>query len=432
MVSPQVTRVVGDKIWFGIGCFHFGYDKAIPYEFKRPEYLSELKTALEAVPAITDLLIEAPASEASFDELEVDEFPGSLEDGSGAFPHLGTCWIRFKIYIPTRVQAELANEFAPDSTGTENFIVFINYPYEGPVAFVVLDDPKAGDRDPSTAVRVVREFLRRELMPVDTPIRFECIGPSPFHADCSLTLIAAAPPRKGAFVVKRTPRRGYDLLEFTSDHPENDFAEEATVDLFHALGNELGFFYFVMGSEVMAARSWGNIQDEVNLLVKNSTNAGLWNWTVAGIRRSKKLHDVFTALINFDVARTFALNQRSEGYRDTYSADGGFLQPYVDRVLQDAMDYPTKQVTTLVGFLEKRRSKALELGVVLFAAIVGGIAGATLTNSSLLTRHSPGNGKPPDASSSPTTAVSPTPPGATPGPVLVATPGPALVPTPGP
>jgi hypothetical protein len=292
---------------------------------------------------------------------------------------LGVCWITFKIYIPARVQEEVANEFAPGSTGTENFSVHIHYAYEGPVAFVTLDGPEDGERDPSAAVRVVREFLRRELNPVNTPIRFECIGPSPFHADCSLTLIAPAAPRKGEFAVKRVSRHGYDLLQFTSNHFEYNDAKAAAGELFNELENELGFYYEVMRSELESGQAWESIQSEVNLLVKTSKDRGFWNRAVASMKRSRKLHDVFTSLIIFDVSRTFLLNQRNEGYRDTYSADGGFLRLNVDRVIQGTLDYPTKQVTTLVGFLERRRSKALELGVVLMVGVVGGIASLTLS-----------------------------------------------------
>src|SRR5947209_14336441 len=132
-VSPQ--RQVGEIIWFGIGCFHFGYQKPVPYTFRRRDYIRDLKAALEAVPAITDVSINLPDNELDPEKFDVTEAPLDLDQGQGHFPPLNVCWIHFKIYIPARVQQELSGKFAADDTGTETFIVFIEYAYEGPVSY---------------------------------------------------------------------------------------------------------------------------------------------------------------------------------------------------------------------------------------------------------------------------------------------------------
>src|SRR5207248_2252287 len=125
----------------------------------------------------TDVSIYLPEEQLDPEKFEVTETPSDLDQGEGHFPPLNACWIHFKIYIPARVQQELSGKFAADDTGTETFIVFVEYAYEGPVSYVVLENPAAGDRDPSTAVRIVRLFLEREIDTAKTPIRFELLGP---------------------------------------------------------------------------------------------------------------------------------------------------------------------------------------------------------------------------------------------------------------
>jgi hypothetical protein len=46
---------------------------------------------------------------------------------------------------------------------------------------------------------------------------------------------------------------------------------------------------------------------------------------------------------------------------------------------QDRQIFPTQHVRQLVTFLEKRRSKALELLMILSASLIGGVAGSLIT-----------------------------------------------------
>jgi hypothetical protein len=387
MVNIPPQRKTEDTIWFGIGCFHFGYEKPLPYTFRRHEYARELKVALESIPAVTDVNIDLPVNDLDPQKIGVGEAPPDLNEGQGHFPPLSVCWINFQVYIPARVQQELAGKFAADETGTENFIVFLQYAYEGPVSYVLLRDSAPGDREPSTAVRVVRLFLDRELDTAKTPIRFQSLGPSPFHADCSLSLIAPAASGKGQFVVNHVHRHGYDALQFTSDHPEYDSAIEALQGLFSELNHELGFFYWINATEAQSIRGWSEIQDQIETLLEQTEKQGVWHRLLTKLKRSRLLHDVFTSLIGFDVSRTFMLNDREQSCRQTYASSAGFIRSFVDTEMADAVQFPTKQITTLVGFLEQRRSKAVELLIVLIAAVVGGIAGAMISH--LPTPHLP-------------------------------------------
>jgi hypothetical protein len=294
MTTTNVQRTRGEIIWFGIGSFHFGYRKAPPFKFRLHEYVRDLKSALESVPAITEVFIDIPETKFNIDNVDVHHDPGLFQDGVGHFPPISHGSIRFQIYIPARVQEDLCQVSAPTDTGTERFTVYIDYAYEGPVAFVTLQDPASGDRDPATAIQVVREFLVRELRPNKSPIRFEFLGPSPFHAECSLRLIDAAAAGNGAFAVSHIERRGYDLLRFTSDHIEYDSAEDAAEDLFQELDEELGLFYAINANEAQARIQWQSIEEQVNALAAEPTGGGPWRNVIAKFKRSRRLAEVFS------------------------------------------------------------------------------------------------------------------------------------------
>jgi hypothetical protein len=343
------------------------------------DYLRELKAGLEAISAVTNLHIDIPDVVLNEQSFECAEDPGEFVEGADHFPPIGFGAILFELHIPRRVQEELVGESGADGIGTERFAVHIDYMYEGPVAFVVLLDAASGERSPSNAVVLVREFLLREIREDDTPIRLDCLGPSPFHAEFCLRLVLPS-VSSGSFRVEYEPRIGYDLVRFTSDHAEYALAVQALQSLRELLSNELGFFYWVRALEARWIDQFATIQEQVSALTSMAQKRTFWYRLTSKIRRSSMLRDVFASLIGFDVTRTFQINRRQELYRSTYpDANGGLLRPYVDRAIADAVDYPTKQITTLVGFLERRHSKAVELAVVMLAAVIGGLAGGALT-----------------------------------------------------
>ena len=69
-----------------------------------------------------------------------------------------------------------------------------------------------------------------------------------------------------------------------------------------------------------------------------------------------------------------------ESFNLAYSIPGkAHLKEEVGNAVTSLGEYPIEQVYRLIGFLEGRRSKQLELFVVLCAAIVGGIVGGLAT-----------------------------------------------------
>lgn len=199
----------------GIGCFHFGVKKLPPFTFTGSEYLTELGEVLSKITSLTNLKINADDDFKKY-STDITELTENLEDDDWYFPYPMILNIEFDLYIPFRIQAEITEvDEKRLSTFTENFNVKIIQSYYLPVAIIETKNPSKKN-DPSNAVRIVREFIRGELSKIKSEyIRFECLGPSPFHFDCFLQ------PEKPdevedewVFDLEEKAQKGYDSLTF--------------------------------------------------------------------------------------------------------------------------------------------------------------------------------------------------------------------------
>jgi hypothetical protein len=168
-----------EEISFGVGCFHFWPTAIPPFTLTIDEYADQLRETLESIPTISNIEIDA---DSATPDVPVTEKLLTLSDGEDFLPHPAFLDISFDVYIPYRIQEEITDEITTDRTLTENFRVHIRYDYEAPLVFVELLNPSKLP-DPSQAVQVVREYLNRQVNCSLRKVRFDALGPSPFHAD---------------------------------------------------------------------------------------------------------------------------------------------------------------------------------------------------------------------------------------------------------
>jgi hypothetical protein len=280
------------------------------------------------------------------------------------------------------VQAELWIARAGPSHGTERFRIVIRYGYHFPVTFV---EPLAPSENcsPSDAVIIVREFLKKQIDVVRSEyIRFDVLGPSPFHGD--FYLLELPPPEESCDIIgfsfASIPLRGYDSLEFQFDRALYDNIDEAKAELLDELEDEAGLFYRMTNWAVRQMHSWSDLEtafDGLLGLYQAKGPRGLWGTLVPAYKR---VHDVVVALSQFEGNQLWMMHDLRQEYRDLSAKE---REPYLDAYLQKRMadfpSYPTKQLGDVVALLEGRRSKAVENFFVIIAAILGGIIGALVT-----------------------------------------------------
>ncbi len=371
-----------DLLAFGIGCFHFGVKKTPPFKLEGSEYIEKLRGCLESIPNIDRITINCDEEfeKVSFDV--EDELP-NLQTGHSFFPRPNFMSIEFEAYIPFRIQAELLEEKVEFlETFTENFKVGIHYTYDLPVAFVETVEPSQKNW-PSQAVRIVREFIEQEFERYKSDyIRFECLGPSPFHADC---YIQPEETESDAglgweFEAKRVPKKGYDEIIFNFNQKMFEDKNEAKDAIMEEIQDELGFFYGVVRSEVERMFNWEPLQDSVTKLVGIQRMKGIKGVWKRMFVRSKLINECFTTIAEFEARDLISNNITQISYRDIYlDREKEYFQSYIDKKMKELFIYPTKETRELISFFESRRVKSVEVFVVLISAVVGGVIGALLT-----------------------------------------------------
>ncbi|MBK8256231.1 MAG: hypothetical protein IPK82_26640 [Polyangiaceae bacterium] len=384
MVKTPVSDSESDVIQrfsFGVGCFRFSYWDGEAKQVTSEEVLNAVRKALEALPALNNLEIEPPLAPRTI-EVATTARP-VLQDGESIISPQAMR-IDFDLYIPSRVQHSLIGETLPggDSavsiTGTERFRVCIRDTFHGEVAFVQPLDPSGDDAlddSPSTAVQVVREFLKKNFKDPTGKVLFEVIGPSPFHADFYLTHGATKDSHR--FSLKATRPLGYAAFNFTASNEHFDSPEDALEELFFDLSHELGLFYEVTCLRIQALHEWEALSTLIEgLLADTSTRSE---------KKTKRpklppLEGLMNALARFEIDQVYRDSQIAGHKRSLYDSDTDkYIRELVEEAIKEIPQYPTEQIGRVLAFHWARRQKRFEYLVATLCALLGGAVGSLIT-----------------------------------------------------
>jgi hypothetical protein len=371
--AKQVRWPAGG-ISFGVGCFHFGLMQTRPPErLTVREYVNLVADALNAVQTINNVAVGVlEGGERSFSLL--DEPPKGVEWGDAhPFPHFFRA--SFNLYIPRRIQKEFAQITSVPDNGAENFLLYIAHSYASPIAFVVPQDAN-GTEHPSESIPVVREYLRKQINVDGAKIRFESLGPSPFHANFKITSDPTLDRRVKAELIKEI---GYARVDISVDPGQYESITQAFEDVRYQLSFELDVFYSIIQSENRLRLAWSDVQD----LLRDATEESTGDWlsrTRSYFVKATKLRELHSEIASFEAMSIRSRHATQRLVRRLYDQTTmEVIKPLIESALEDREVYPIEQVGRLVDFMERRQSKAVELLVVLIAAVIGGVAGALLT-----------------------------------------------------
>lgn len=369
-----------NKFSFGIGCFHFGVRKQHPFKFEGLEYIGELKETLGSISNINNIEIYCDDDFKNCSIPITRELP-SIDSGIGCFPKPMYTVIKFEVYIPFRIQSQLLHMETPFlETFTEKFKISMNYTFYLPVTFVEPLDPSR-ETSPSDAVEIVRKFLEHEFKNVKSDyIQFESLGPSPFHADCYIYPGESDGKNEVAWKLQSEilSQKGYDRIIFYFNPTQFMNAETAKEKILNEILDELGFFYYVVQTEVEKMHDWRKIQNLVEQLISIQRAQRVKAFFARIFTLPKLINETLISLTEFESKGLYFENANQKHYRDLFSARNAYFQIHIDKEMKDRIAYPTKEMSRLIGFFEGRRTKAVESLVVLIAAILGGAVGALL------------------------------------------------------
>jgi hypothetical protein len=353
---------------FGFGCFHFG-GRPDRLSITWGQHFTNVETALRDIGAY-DITLSYDDEQ----EVELMYFgatsTGPLEEGGGIVPPGAFTEISFRLpiheaFVSARQRRRL---------GSMEYQVHMRYGYHQPVAMVV--SPRARDPEPSTGVRLTREFLTDRLGASET-IRFEFLGPSPFHAECYLIPQGPADSEDVSITAKRTRARGYDLLRFSYDPAALD-PETALLAVLEAAEEELSIFYQVEWLNVSRIHAWDRIDSSVEKLVRLHSTRGFRAAVNQLLRIPGLAGQALIEETSFEADLLLGDRALDRSVNETYGHGGTLFEDWIRGAIRDRFTFPTQQVATLISRFEARRAATLERVALLVGPLLGVVVGALL------------------------------------------------------
>lgn len=359
---------------FGVGCFNFGIRYKSPFIFETNSHVKNIETALKKIPAIDEISISHD-EDLSY-SIPISKAPDNLSNGEN-FPQISFLRVEFNIYIPARIQSDLLGEQGIHKlTKTEKFKVYFLDSYHGPVSFVECLDATHGC-DPSSAVQVVREFLKSEFKKIDSEVDFECIGPSPFHVDF---FIHPNENVTSKISTEEVHQKGYNIINFNYNKNLFENEEEVISYVFDEIEDELSLFYAIIRENILQMRSWGEIECKLHKLTEMEVNK---NW-ISKIKNTYYSYHLRKTLINslykFKAGNELYKHNIDEWIYDVYGKSVNvYLKTYIESRSNRNSHYPVDAVCEWIKNIEDRSIKYFEISVSFSSAIIGGVIGSMIT-----------------------------------------------------
>ncbi|MCJ7508093.1 MAG: hypothetical protein MUO85_05095, partial [candidate division Zixibacteria bacterium] len=342
---------------FGVGCLHFDITKKMPSEFSIQQYTTEIEKTLKKITNISQINIDPlPLSYSDKKIFSFDEDVPDFSDGEEEFPSILPLNISFEIYLPRRVQSEflrIPEEYV--KTRAERFLLEIRNCFFSPVAFATPIEADTEECQPSDAIFLIREYLEQEVKKQDGKLRFNYIGPSPFHADFYLRLT----PKKVAstFDLSWERRRGYDKLVFEAGADRFQDENTALKSLFNELDNEFSLYYRIMRSRILYYREWEQLDEHISNTTQSEQSKKVWTKVWAFVCRPftrwREFSELVDGLCHFRSLLILDKQSLNEAYRNLY-ASKGYLKQDIEEALQNPPEFPIKEIEDLVHFREQR------------------------------------------------------------------------------
>jgi hypothetical protein len=359
---------------FGIGCFHFGLAPEAPRTTTWGRHWTHVEAALREVGAL-DINIDYDSDDENLTVLlEDDPPPERLDNGGGVLPPGAYTAISFTLPIP-RAFAEEQEGRHHRGQSQPNYHVTIQYGYEMPVAIVISPDPQ--DPRPSNGVIFSREYLRSRLSDSQL-VSFECIGPSPFHAECRFSERPRMDSDDDSIGCTRTPSPGYEDRTYTFD-PAALAEESALAKLLSILAVGLSPYYSLLLANINRTDEWYELDALVQKLIDLYSDHG-FRPELDRLRHSRGILN--TALVaQSRLERRLFYDEQYFVRSLTNLRSGGDERLFADDLdyeLTHRFRFPLDQTASLLNRFETRGSAAAERSALYLGPLLGVILGAVL------------------------------------------------------
>ncbi len=360
---------------FGLGCIQFRPKKA-EHDLKNiDQYVHSLRQSLENISAAQDVKVffENPFGNFTdgiptpMPQLEDDEYPAITEQ-SGM-----TLDISMRLRIPDRAQRSLME--IPDSIvewdSFGDLDLHVLHLFYCPILVVFLTEPNP-NLSPSTAVRLVRLFLKKELdANSEADFTLDFLGPSPFHVDFEI-YEGRNTGKKGSFEYEEA--LGYDTIKyiFSKSAP----APADYVDHFrYGLLSDASLFYMIVLRRNQVVDLWLDCLNSVREFENRRRTMGLFERIRTAVVPSSEIDEIVSGIANFRLEVEEINSSNRSAINDQPFVKEGSIWKLIDKELKEFPNYNVESLEKLVEFIDRRQTNAQKIVNALIAAVLGAVAG---------------------------------------------------------
>ncbi|HEL3737757.1 TPA: hypothetical protein UMU63_002704 [Stenotrophomonas maltophilia] len=345
----------------------------MPYSFTAEDYRSAVEELLSSLPSVTDIVVDVGGLARS---PLVTEEPVNMREGEG-LPYYGDARILFSVYIPRRVQEELANRVGIQRrVAAENFRVDIRTEYHGPVAFVECVGG-GHEEDPSMSVFLVREYLKKHLEGKDGVARFDYMGPSPFHAEFYLN--HGAPTADSSFKLTYTPLKGYDNYLFEVDRQTIDDSD--LFNLYDEMAGELSLYYFLVRRRRDLLRSATKYEHRW-AEVRKSVDSARFSNVLGAAARHRDVRSLISDGYALQAEIAVVISEmKLMVAREYENGTPSYFERSVRKVVEQFPEFSVDPILRWAEHVDGASYKKLEIMAVIAASVIGGLIGALITSA---------------------------------------------------
>ncbi len=362
----------------GVGCFWFGIKGGRParweQEFNPSEHLEKTKQALSRITNIDAIFVPENDEDIAVGHGNPLTLTAISNDFS-FFPAYALVLMSFRIYLPRRLQNELARRSENTPIETETFNVFMYYDIPMPFTLIHYDTDHLRP-NPSDAVVVIRRYLEREFK--DDFVTFNSLGPSPFHADFSLKQNDSDDAYN--ILINDVSERGAGYKRFELMYPHSVMSEGRIIQtVVSEIGPFLSSYYALERDRINLMYLTEIANNHLSDLIDIEETRGLRRVYNQLFRAPTVISSILTSILNIEIEKSRANRFLAERQREKELAEDTPLYIFIERQIAGRGIYHPGETQEIVRLCEGRRLKLAENLAVLVAGLLGGIVGALLT-----------------------------------------------------
>lgn len=349
------------------------------------DWASDVESTLNSIPSLDEVVVSgfdavrgdnAPTWRNPYEQILNDLPYNSMHRGGRLRPHPVRGQIRFTVNIPAHIQSEVFPRYTP--LAGNRFEVDIRYGYGMPVAFVRAPE---GEVSPSMSVAVVREFLRSEFETRlgESPIKFTCMGPSPMWNDCFVRWGASEQSQFVEVEIDDPP--GYRQITFKIQHrSQGKTLTDAYERLKDEMQDELTYYYELVSRNSLLDLRDSFVESELGEIVAHHQRGGVRAWLWRRFVGERRTNNLLLEILATDSEHRRSMGSARSDWeeilaRSTFRAfDVAF-----ERELNERLSDHLENARAVASLLNERHSRETQLVAVVFASLLGGVAGSAIT-----------------------------------------------------